>query len=180
MLESYHNIRIVVVGTSCSGKTTLARKLSGRLEIPHIEMDALYWGSNWTERPKSEFIELVKNAVMQKSWVMDGNYRIVRDIVWGRANILIWLNYPFLTILYQALMRTISRAITKEELFSGNRESFIMSFFSKESILLWVLKSFPRRKREYPKLFKTGKYSHLRIIELRNRCQADELIDDNK
>jgi len=77
-------------------------------------------------------------------------------------------------------MRTISRAITKEELFSGNRESFIMSFFSKESILLWVLKSFPRRKREYPKLFKTGKYPHLRIIELRNRCQADELIDDNK
>jgi hypothetical protein len=142
-------------------------------------MDALYWGCNWTEIPKKEFIELVENAVMQKSWVMDGNYRIVRDIVWGRANILIWLNYPFLTILYQALMRTITRAITKEELFSGNRESFIMSFFSKESMLLWVLKSYPRRNREYPKLFKTGKYSHLRIIELFNQRQVNGLIADD-
>ncbi|QTA78668.1 NTP hydrolase p-loop-containing [Desulfonema limicola] len=176
MLERYHNIRIIVVGTSCSGKTTLARKLSARLELPHIEMDALYWDCNWTERPESEFIELVENTVMQKSWVMDGNYRIVRDIVWGRANILIWLNYPFLTILYQALMRTISRAITKEELFSGNRESFVMSFCSKESILLWVLKSYPRRKREYPMLFKSGKYSHLRIIELKTRRQTDDFL----
>jgi len=178
MLEKSINIRIVVVGTSCSGKTTLARKIAERLNIAHIEMDALYWDSNWTERPKYEFIELVENVVMQKSWVMDGNYSIVRDIVWGRANILIWLNYPFLTIIYQALMRTITRAITKEELFSGNRESFIMSFFSKESILLWVLKSYPRRKREYPKLFKSSKYSHLRIIELCCRSQINDLFDD--
>jgi len=83
MLESYHNIRIVIVGTSCSGKTTLARKLSGRLEIPHIEMDALYWDSNWAERPKSKFIELVENAVMQKSWVMDGTIIELSGILCG-------------------------------------------------------------------------------------------------
>lgn len=170
--------RIIVVGTSCSGKTTLARNIAQKLNLMHIELDALYWGPDWYPRPKEEFRKLVKKAVNRETWVADGNYGIVRDIVWTRADTLIWLNYPFLTVFCRALTRTIRRAITREELFSGNRESFAVSFFSKDSILLWVLKTYSRRKRDYPGFFKDEKYSHIKIIELLNKQQADELLGE--
>src|SRR5436305_799712 len=43
--------RLVVVGTSGSGKTTLAREIARRRALPHVELDALHWGPNWTEPP---------------------------------------------------------------------------------------------------------------------------------
>jgi adenylate kinase family enzyme len=46
--------RILVVGSSCSGKTTFARALAGILGRPHIELDALHWGPNWCYAPDFE------------------------------------------------------------------------------------------------------------------------------
>jgi adenylate kinase family enzyme len=175
-MNANKNKRIVVVGTSCSGKTTLAKRIAYILNTEHIELDALYWDANWCPRQHNEFISLVVKAVQKDSWVIDGNYKDVRDMVWNRADAVIWLNYSFMTIFLRALKRTVIRSITKEELFSGNRESFLMSFFSKESILLWVLKTYPIRKRAFPKLFQSDKYSHLKIIELRKTHEADTFI----
>jgi adenylate kinase family enzyme len=96
--------RVVVVGTSCSGKTTLARQLSQMLGVPHIELDAVHWLPNWQPRPTDEFRRLVAEAVARESWVMDGNYSsTARDIVWDRATTLIWLNYPFRVVFWRAL-----------------------------------------------------------------------------
>ena len=81
MLRDHH--RIVVVGTSGSGKTIFARQLAGILDYAHIELDALHWGPNWTAQP--EFPELVRGAIIADNWVVDGNYRTVRDQVWARA-----------------------------------------------------------------------------------------------
>ena len=90
--------RIVVIGTSCSGKTTFARKLAQRLKTQHIELDAIHWKPNWTPTAREEFRSLAQEAVASEAWVIDGNYRAVRDIVWARATTLIWLNYPFRVI----------------------------------------------------------------------------------
>ena len=114
--------RVVVVGTSCSGKTTLARRLSQVLGSPHVELDAIHWEPGWQERPVDEVRRMAGEAAAGERWVMDGNYSAVRDIVWGRATAVAWLNYPFRVVLWRCLCRTIRRAITREELFSGNRE----------------------------------------------------------
>src|SRR5688572_30807780 len=87
--------RVAVVGTSCSGKTTFARALAPRLGAPYTELDVLYWGPDWSPRPLDEFRARVEAAVSTPSWVIDGNYSIVRDLVWGRATTLIWLDFPF-------------------------------------------------------------------------------------
>ena len=34
-------MRIVVVGTSGAGKTTLARRIAAQLQLPHIELNAI-------------------------------------------------------------------------------------------------------------------------------------------
>ena len=67
--------RINVVGTSGSGKSTISKKLAENLGVPYIELDALFWGPNWTTTPDDEFFEsLEKQLTATDGWVLDGNY----------------------------------------------------------------------------------------------------------
>ena len=168
--------RVVVVGTSCSGKTTLARQLAGVLGSPHFELDGIHWMSGWRERSVDEVRRMAVEAAGAERWVMDGNYSAVRDIVWGRATAVVWLNYPFRVVLWRALTRTTRRVITQEELFSGNREGFRQSFLSRDSIILWAITSYRRVRREYRRILGDGDYPHLRVIELRGPREAEALI----
>ncbi len=168
--------RIVVVGTSCSGKTTLARQIARALDFPHIEMDAIHWRPDWEPTPPEEFRASLCEAIEGDRWVIDGNYSVARDVVWGRATTMIWLNYPFPRVFGRALARTFRRVFTREELYSGNRESFRQAFMSADSMLVWVLKTHWRRQKEYPALFREDEFSHLRIVELKNQSAADELV----
>jgi len=167
--------RIVVVGTSGSGKTTFAQQLAERLQIPHVELDALVWEANWTEADPAVFRSRVEQAVQGDRWVVDGNYSRVRDLVWGRANTLIWLDYSFPVTLYRSIKRTLYRSLTQQELWSGNRET-IGKALSKDSIVLWVLKTYSRRRKEYPVLLSRSEYAHLEKIRLMTPRAASEWL----
>ena len=109
--------RISVVGTSGSGKTTLAHKISELLKIAHFEMDALHWLPDWRSIPTEILRRRVKQAVVGDSWIIDGNYGKVRDIIWSRADTVVWLDYPFWLVFRRMLSRGIRRVVTKEELW---------------------------------------------------------------
>ena len=85
--------RINVVGTSCSGKTTLARDLAARLGLPHVEIDALYWGPGWKGLPMATFRARLEDALAADAWIADGGYEMARDITWRRAEAVVWLDY---------------------------------------------------------------------------------------
>jgi adenylate kinase family enzyme len=160
--------RVVVIGTSGSGKTTLARDLSRRLDLEHIELDMLHWLPDWQEQTTSVFRAKVEAAVARERWVVDGNYGKVRDLVWPRATTLIWLDYSFARIMARALRRTLRRSLTREPLFAGNRESLWRSFFSRDSILLWVVSSYGRHRSEYARIIASGRYAALRMLVFRH------------
>lgn len=160
--------RIVVVGTTGSGKTTLAAALAGRIDGPHVELDALHWEPGWSEAPTEVFRARVSRALEGDAWVADGNYGKVRDIVWSRAEGVVWLDYPLHVILYRLWWRTLRRAWTQEELWSGNRERFRTAFFSRDSLFLWALKTYHRRRREIPQLLARPEHAHLHHIRLRS------------
>jgi adenylate kinase family enzyme len=168
--------RIMVVGTSCSGKTTLARAIAEAVGIPHVELDALHWGPDWSECPVDRFREVVRERVAGERWVVDGNYAKTRDIVLVRATDAIWLNYSLPVILARALHRTVRRVIFREELFGGNRETFRSAFLSRDSIPWWVLRTYRRRRREYQELFDSGEGVHVRLTELNRPGEIDELL----
>ena len=170
MEEVHHPVgrRIVVLGTSGSGKTTLARQLAVRLGCPHIEADALYWGLNWTAAPLDEFRARVDQATACDYWTYDGNYSKVRDIAWGRADTLVWLDYPLPLVLWRLLRRTLRRVLGWEQIWNGNRESFRKQFLTRESLFLWALQTHGRHRREYPLLFQRPEYAHLTVIHLRS------------
>ena len=87
--------RVVVIGTSGAGKTTFARELSSILGCPHVELDALYWGANWTEVADDVFRERVQAATAGNRWVVDGDYARATDLVWPKLTAVIWLNLGF-------------------------------------------------------------------------------------
>ena len=159
--------RISVVGSTGTGKTTVARAISIRLNLPHIELDALYWGKNWTGVPDDVFRARVTDAIRAERWVVDGNYSRIRALVWDRADTVVYLDYAFGRVLWQLITRTIRRSVRKEALWSGNQETMRKSFFSKDSILLWMIQTYHRRRRQYADLFQQPEYAHIRIIHLK-------------
>lgn len=131
--------RIHVVGTSGSGKTTLARELSRRLDVPHIELDALHWQAGWTERPRDELIADLRDRLDAPGWVVDGNYTsVATEHVWPHVDKIVWLDLPKWTVMRQVFHRTLRRWWRQEELWNGNRESLRTSLFTRNSILYWA------------------------------------------
>ncbi len=168
--------RIAVVGTTGSGKTTLAGQLSQRLAIPNVELDALHWEENWTPTSPAVFQERAAQALSGDTWVVDGNYSQVRHIIWSRADTIVWLDYSLWVILRQLLWRTFRRILTREELWSGNRESISKTFFSTDSILVWALRTYRKRRREFPALLSRPEHTHLQVVRLRSpRAMRDWL-----
>lgn len=160
--------RIVVVGTTGTGKTILAQELSKRLGIPHVELDALYWEPHWIEPTVEVFREKVSRAVSGEAWVVDGNYSKVRDLVWPRADTIVWLDLSLPVILRRLARRTLQRLLTQEELWSGNRERLRTALFSRNSLFIWALKTYRRRRRDFSALPSNPEFAHLRIVRLRS------------
>jgi adenylate kinase family enzyme len=172
--------RIVVIGSTCSGKTTLAAQLAQRLGVRHVELDALHWQPNWTETPLDVFRAHVADALRSNEWVVDGNYRMVRDIVWTRADTIIWLDYALPVILARLFRRTLRRVVTREELWNGNRETLRGVLLSRDSLFWWALKTYRRRRRETPIWLAKPEYQHLTLIHLMSPRAAERWLAQNE
>ncbi len=131
--------RIAVYGPSGSGKSTFARTLGELLDLPVIELDALFHKPNWQPTPVDEFRTTVLDLLSRyrDGWVCDGNYRDVRALVMPQADDIVWLRLPFPTVYSRLFLRTVTRAWSREPLWGTNYESWRLSFLSRESILLW-------------------------------------------
>jgi adenylate kinase family enzyme len=158
--------RIVIMGTTGSGKTTLAAHLARHLGVPRIELDELNWRPNWTMAPREQFRVAVDVATSGPAWVADGNYRAVRDILWPRADTIVWLDYPLVVNFWRLTRRNLVRIARREELWHGNRESIRSQFFNRESLYVWAAQSHRRHRREWTALFASGDYPHLAVVRL--------------
>lgn len=168
--------RISVVGTSGSGKTTIAGKLAEVLRIPHVELDSLSWEADWTPAPRDVFRSRVREAINADRWVVDGNYgEDARDLILERADAIVWLNYSLPVIIHRLVRRTFRRAIFGEECCNGNRENLSRAF-SHDSIILWALQTYKRRRAEYPPQLAALEQRGVRTIRLHSPKEADRWL----
>lgn len=166
-------LRINVVGTSGSGKTTFAAALAERLGHRHVELDELNWGPNWSEAAPAEFRARVRQALAGDGWVVDGNYRAVRDLIWPRADTLVWLDYSRTVVTWRIVTRSISRLVRRTEMWAGNRET-LRKLLSRDSIVWWSVSTYARRRREYPALI--AAHPQLDVVRLHSPAAAERWL----
>lgn len=140
--------RILVVGPTGCGKSNLAATLADASGLPHIELDLLRYERGWQEVPVDEFIDRVTSIVERDSWIIDGNYSAVRELTWGRADLVVWLDYSLPVILWRLLHRTAHRLVTGEDVGNDNREKF-RRVLGPRSIILWAIRSHAPLRKEY-------------------------------
>lgn len=168
--------RVVVIGATGSGKTTFAKKLAQCLSCDHYQIDELRFLANWETRTWEELRGILAGIIDRPAWVMDGNYSKVRDLTWGNADTVIWLNYSFPVAFSRLVKRTMRRIITREELFGGCVETFQSQFFSKDSLFLWFFQTYWKRRKEYPQVFQQPKFKHIDFITVRSPQGAKKFL----
>ena len=134
------------------GKTSLARAIAKKLEVPHIELDAIHHMPNWVERPYDEFAQIVERRLDDSpgGWVIDSNYRRIRPLMLDRADTVIVIQLPFPVMFWRILKRSIHRTRTGQPMWNGNNETWRMTFATSESILLEII----RKRKTYANIGK--------------------------
>ena len=172
-------VKINIIGTIGSGKSTLARRIATELSLPYIEMDRLYWRPEWKGTPDEELLETLANTLAATpGWVLDGNYNRTRPVKWREVDLVVWVDCGFIRTLWQAVTRAFKRAWHQQELWpgTGNCESFRRSFFSRESIIIWTLKTWRINRERYDADMKNPQYAHIQFVRIIRRKEADALI----
>lgn len=142
--------RIVVLGVSGVGKSTVARELARVVDGPHVELDAIQHGPGWTPPPAEEFRARVAAATAGPAWVVDGNYiDLTADVVWHRADLIVWLDLPLWVVVPRIVRRSTGRIVRRTVLWNGNREG-LDALFGRDSLVPWALRARRRHHAEYP------------------------------
>ena len=168
--------RVAVIGGSSVGKTTLSKELARRLEVPHIELDALHHDPGWTEA-SAEVLQSRVDAAMAAApdgWVVDGNYHGKLGVsVLERADTLVFLDLPYRTALRRVTWRTFRRILSREELWNGNRET-LRNTFARQSIVWWVITQHGKYREKWPERYEA--LPHLEVVRLRSVRAAREWL----
>ncbi len=169
-------MRIVVIGTSGAGKTTLARAIAARLALPHIELDAINWQPGWRDldgHDRPEFIRRVAATIQAERWVADGNYGSVRDLLWRRATHLVWLDYDRPVIMARVIARSLYRIARGREVWAGtgNRERW-RDVPRPSYPIRWAWSTWRQRRYETEEWLTRADYTHLAVFRLRRPAEV--------
>jgi len=172
--------KVIIIGSSGAGKTTLAKALSSKLNIPHTELDSIFHLKDWQPLDNDEFKARVGSITKESSWIICGNYfnKLGGENYLSKADTVIWCDYSFLLVFSRLLRRTLKRILTKQELWNENREGFIVNFFTKESVLLWMMREWNQQKQRYGKIFQENKLNDTQLIRLRSPAETVKFLDN--
>src|SRR5262245_12897867 len=172
--------RISVVGNSGSGKTTIARAIAAALGIPHLELDAIFHQPGWQPLATDEFRRIVGEFTAGPSWVVDGNYSKVQDIIWDRADTVVWVDLPRHRVMRQLVARTLRRMATRAELWNGNRETWsnLFRLDPEQSILAWAWTSHHGYRARYLAAQADPANAQLTFVRVRTPADAAALLRD--
>jgi adenylate kinase family enzyme len=173
--------RVSVVGTSGAGKSTLSRALAGALDAELLELDSVFHQPGWVPLPREEFRRRVAAVVASERWVIDGNYTSqVKDLVWARADTVVWLDLPRHTVMRRIIWRSFWRAAGRIELWNGNRERW-RNFFSldkEESIIAWAWQTHAATRAKLEAAMADQGNSHLSFVRLKNPGAVRRFVRD--
>ncbi|MGM1016205.1 MAG: AAA family ATPase [Actinomycetota bacterium] len=165
--------RVLVAGVTGSGKTTLSRRIAALWDLRHVEIDGLFHGPDWI--PRSEFIDDVRAFVREDRWVTEWQYtsKGTDEILAPRAELALWLDYPYRVVRTRLLRRTLSRSVLRTKMWNDNVEKPLWRMMSQdpeENILRWQTKTLHKWDERMPQVVED--FPHLTIVRLRHPREA--------
>jgi adenylate kinase family enzyme len=173
--------RVVVVGSTGSGKTTVAHAIANALGVPHLEMDAVMHANGWNSTHDDEFQRILGVFADQDRWVMDGNYTShgTSESTWPKADTFVWLDPKRRVVMSRVIRRTLRRMITRQQLWNGLREP-LANLYKRdpyENIIVWAWTRFEHVREKYERALADGVWDHARVYRLRSRREVDRFIN---
>lgn len=173
--------RILIVGNSCSGKSTLGAHLAAFLNIPFVELDALNWEPNWVglnETNPDELMRRMQAATVGDCWVVAGSYtKFSQQTFWPRLETIIWLDLPLYQLVGRMLKRSWKRWRTNELLWKTNYEKFwpqLMVWRKEDSLLWWIVTQYQPKRQRMLAYQVDPLWSHIRFIRLCSSAEIEE------
>lgn len=116
--------RIVIMGPTNAGKSTLAVALAIRLGVPaqHVDLFRHLPGTDWEQRPTADFHAIHDAAILWAEWVMDGNYSEVLSQRLARATGIIVVDDRLSRRYWRYFRRTLGVS-KRHGALEGNKDS---------------------------------------------------------
>lgn len=168
--------RIQIKGSSGSGKTTFATRLSEITGIPYHEGDAIYWRANWAAPTNSEFADRLDKELAGDEWIFDGNYGSQSEFFAKRVETIIILDYSFWLIMRRLLRRCIRDVARKKLMYEHSQQTFRAAFIGKMGLVPYTIRTFRRRRRQYDDLETNP--GRIQVIRFRYPSEADFFLID--
>lgn len=173
--------RLVVLGSSGSGKTTVARRLADVLGYPLLELDSVFHRDGWADTADDNFVPIVEEFTDQPAWVVDGNYTSqgMRETLWPKADTFIWLDPTRSQVMRRVIARTLRRVITRERLWNGIREPWtnLYSLDPHQNIIVWAWTRYHGTKEKYEACLEDGSWNHATVHRLSTSSHIASLLD---
>lgn len=161
--------RVLIIGCGGAGKSTLARQLGEKLNIPVVHLDKLFWKPGWVESSKEEIDEKIRMEMAKPQWIMDGNYNRTLPQRVQYCDTVIYLDFSRFACIRGVLKRVITTYGTvRPDMGEGCPERFDLEF------LKWVWNyNKDKRASNYALL---NEATHARTIVLKNRKMVKHFI----
>ncbi len=162
--------RIMIIGCGGAGKSTLARVLGEKLDIPVVHLDKLWWRPGWVEAPREEFDSLLAAELEKPRWVMDGNFNRTMPQRLAKCDTVIYLDFSRMACLWGVCKRVLTTyGKVRPDMGEGCPERFDLEF------LKWVW-NFNKEHREsfYRRL---NEAENIRTIVLKNRRMTRRFLE---
>lgn len=163
--------RILILGGPGSGKTTLAKLLAKKYDLPVVNLDGINYLENWIPRSKKERDNIIISKANKDKWIIEGIYKSTLEIRARRADLIIILDYKTRSLIYGVLKRYFSSMGKEKEEIKGCKEKI-----SKEFVKYII--SFNRKTRKkYIEILYRIENIEEKIIYFKNRKELSDYID---
>lgn len=171
--------RIAIYGAG--GKTTLAESIAAKYSFELISTDEIHHMADWRPRPAEETLEIVRSKISSASngWIIEGNYKGLRPHVLPLIDTAIVVQLPFRVLFWRILKRSFWRAWNREVIHGGNRESFRLTFASRDSILCEIW----RKRKQFAEMGETiaaEKAEATRLIVLKSTGELNRFYSEHQ
>lgn len=156
-----------MAGASGAGKSTLRASVSAALGLPTVEIDSLYHGPGWMPLPT--FVGDVERFAAGSAWVVEWQYGSVKPMLADRADLLVWLDHRWWTVLSRVVARTVRRRVRRQELWNGNVEQPLWRILTDPThIVRWSVRSIGTSR-----VAVLAVSAHLPVVRLRGQREVD-------